>query len=139
MVRHWNEKAKTLTEHEKDLNRKEIELTTERKMFAELKRRFDREFVSKENLEVILAVTVPLREKLVWCFIHAVHSRLQTQGSCTQRSHHFDCLHDTPIIYMHNYVHLNAHIQTLTLLYFLQCMNPVKPTQRQVKRRANPD
>ena len=53
MVRHWNEKAKTLTELEKDLTKKQIELTVQMKMFAELKRKFHREFVSKEILEVI--------------------------------------------------------------------------------------
>lgn len=59
IVRHWKDKAKMLTELEKHLSRKQIELATERKMFAELKKKF----VSNQNLEVIwLSLHAPLIE-----------------------------------------------------------------------------
>ena len=48
------------------MTKKQIELATERKMFAELKKKFGREFVTKENLEVTyIAVSVSFRVELV--------------------------------------------------------------------------
>lgn len=52
MIRRWNEKAKKLTELEKHLNKKQMELATERRLVTELKRKLDRDFVSKRNLQV---------------------------------------------------------------------------------------
>ena len=52
VVRHWNDKAKALTELEKQLSKEKIELATEKRMFAELKKKFSKDFVSRENLEV---------------------------------------------------------------------------------------
>ena len=63
MIRHWNEKAKQLKEFEKHLNKKQMEfekhwnkkqmeLAANRRLVIELKKKLDRELVTKKNLQV---------------------------------------------------------------------------------------
>ena len=54
MIKHWKKKAKKLTELESQLKKEQMELITEKKVVAELKRKLDKEFVTKTNLEVTL-------------------------------------------------------------------------------------
>ena len=65
-------KAKKLTELEKRLKKEWMELEIERRLVTELKKKRDREFVSKRNLEVIYIALTALhylaRGMLNWCF-----------------------------------------------------------------------
>lgn len=63
MIRYWTEKAKELEEIEKHLHErqlesekhwstKQMELAADRRLVAELKKKHDRELVTKKNLQV---------------------------------------------------------------------------------------
>lgn len=52
MIRYWNEKAKELNEFEKHLSMKQMELNADRRLVAELKKKYDRGLVTKKNLQV---------------------------------------------------------------------------------------
>ena len=53
-LKHWKKRAKKVKELENQLKQEQNDLTTERRVLAELKMKLDREFVTKTNLEVKL-------------------------------------------------------------------------------------